>query len=96
MATTEELDLEVRLMAIEYVLAEIGKAAYLSVGVTPELAKQMRKNARETLLKETFPGVDAAMADHVGAELADRVEALLGRIENLVAASYLKARQSGV
>lgn len=93
MATKEELDLELRLMAIEYVVAQIGKVAFCAAGLTPEHVKQFRRSGREKMMGETFPGVDAAMADHVGAELADRVEALLGRIENLVAASYLKARQ---
>jgi hypothetical protein len=86
----KELDLELRLMAIEYVLALIGKITLLNAGITSEQAQQMRKNGREAMLKETFPGLDATMADHVGAELADRVEALLNRIEILVAETYQK------
>jgi hypothetical protein len=87
MTSKEELDFELRLMAIEYVLVKIGMIALTTAGITPEQAKQMRESGRVQSLKETFPGVDAAMADHVGAEIADRVEELLGRIETLVAQS---------
>jgi hypothetical protein len=45
------------------------------------------------LLGETFPGVDPSMGDHVGAELADRVEYLLGEIEILVADAYQQLDQ---
>ena len=77
-------------MAIEYVLVEIGKIALLNAGITSEQAEQFRKNGRQVMLNETYPGLDAAMADHVGAELADRVEALLNRIEILVGETYRK------
>jgi hypothetical protein len=93
MTSKAELDLELRLMAIEYVLVQIGKIALINAGITPEQAKQMRENGREAMLKETFPGLDAAMGDHVGAELADRVEVLLNRIEILVRETYRKASE---
>ena len=93
MTSKTELDLELRLMAIEYVLVQIGKIALLDAGISPEQAKQMRENGREAMLKETFPGLDAAMGDHVGAELADRVEVLLNQIEILVADAYRKVSQ---
>jgi len=93
MTSKAELDVELRLMAIEYVLAQIGKIALLSSGISPEQAKQMRENGRAAMLTETFPGLDAAMGDHVGAELADRVEVLLNRIEILVADAYRKAHE---
>jgi hypothetical protein len=90
MTSKAELDLELRLMAIEYVLVQIGKITLIDAGITSGQAKQMREAGRELMLKETFPGLDAAMGDHVGAELADRVEALLNRIEILVEESYRK------
>jgi hypothetical protein len=93
MTSKAELDLELRLMAIEYVVAQLGKITLITAGITSEQAAQMRANGRTAMLKETFPGLDAAMADHVGAELADRVEALLNRIETLVEEAYQKARQ---
>ncbi len=87
------LDLEIRLQAIEIVLAQIGKIALIAAGITPELAAEMRKNGREALLKKTFAGADPAIADHLSAELADRVEYLLKNIEWLVAEAYGKADQ---
>jgi hypothetical protein len=90
--TKAELDLELRLKAIEYVLAHIGRAAFLAAGITPEQMKTMREAGRSQLLKETFPGLAPAMADHVGAELADHVEALLGDIETQVTDAYRKMR----
>ena len=53
----------------------------------------MRESARTQLLGETFPGVDPSMGDHVGAELADRVEYLLGEIGILVADAYQQLDQ---
>jgi hypothetical protein len=91
MATKAELDLELRFMAIEYVLAHIGKAALLSAGITPEQVKQMREAGHEVMLRETFPGLDAAMGDHVSAELAIHVERLLGQIETLMADAFQKS-----
>jgi hypothetical protein len=85
------LDLEIRLQAIEFVLTQIGKVALITAGFTVDQAAEMRKNAREGLLKETFPGADPAMADHVSAEFADRVEFYLKQIEYLVAEAYRKA-----
>ena len=56
-----------------------------------EQAKQMRENGRAAMLRETF-SVDATIADHAGAELADHVERLLGEIEALVADAHQQAR----
>ncbi len=90
MTDKAKLDLEIRLQAIEFVLAQIGKIALVTAGITTEQAAEMRKNGRESMLKQTFPGADPAMADHVSAEFADRVEALLKNIEWLVADAYRK------
>jgi hypothetical protein len=86
--TKAELDLEIRLMAIEYVLVQIGKVTMLTARITPEHMTQMREAGRAQMLSETFPGIDPAMGDHAGAELADRVEGLLGEIETAVLDAY--------
>ena len=93
MVDKEKLDLEIRLTAIEYLLINMGKAVYLTAQVPAEKMREMRENARTQLLSETFPGVDPSMGDHVGAELADRVEYLLGEIEILVADAYQQLDQ---
>jgi hypothetical protein len=69
--------------------------AFMATHITPEGAKQLTAGARETVLSETFPGVDAAMGDHVGAEIADRVEELLRRIEILVGLASRRAHEGG-
>jgi hypothetical protein len=91
----QRLELEVRLAAIEYLLINIGKAVYLTAQVPNEKMREMREGARKRLLTETFPGLDPTMGDHVGAELADRVEYLLGEIEKLVAQAYRQLGQQG-
>ena len=93
MVDKEQLDLEIRLTAIEYLLINMGKAVYLTAQVPAEKMREMRENARTQLLSETFHGVDPSMGDHVGAELADRVEYLLGEIEILVADAYQQLDQ---
>jgi hypothetical protein len=85
MADKEKIDLEIRLAAIEYVLINVTKAVYLTAGVPSDKMREMREGARTRLMAETFPDLDPSMGDHVGAELADRVEYLLGEIEKLVA-----------
>jgi hypothetical protein len=93
MADKEKIDLEIRLAAIEYLLINMGKAVYLTAQVPNEKMREMREGARKRLLSETFPGLDPTMGDHVGAELADRVEYLLGEIEKLVADAYRQLGQ---
>lgn len=87
----EAQDLMLRVTALEYVLTEIGKMTLLDAGISPQAATEMRTTTRKTLLGDPFPGDDPVLADHVGAEFADRVDDLLRRIETLVADSYLKA-----
>jgi hypothetical protein len=91
MINKKELDLEIRLISIEWVIVKLGMSLALMGGLTPAYVKQMRESAREGVLKETFPGMEATMADHVGAEIADRVEALLRRIEILHRKAYAEA-----
>lgn len=93
MATKEQLDLEIRLVAIESVLTQIGKIACIAAGLTPEHARKMSENSRSTFLNEAFPGADPAVADHLTAEIADRVQELLSYISNAVEAAYI-ARES--
>jgi hypothetical protein len=89
-ATKEQLDLEIRLVAIETVLTQIGKIACIAAELTPEHARQMSEKGRQTLLMEAFPGADPAIADHVTAEIADRVQELLSRIASAVEAAYTR------
>jgi hypothetical protein len=92
-ATKEHLDLEIRLVAIESVLTQIGKIACVAAGLMPEHARQMSENSRQTFLNEAFPGADPAIADHLSAEIAERVQEHLTHIANAVEAAYI-ARES--
>ncbi|RWQ39715.1 MAG: hypothetical protein EOS82_32285 [Mesorhizobium sp.] len=77
-----EIRLEARLTAIEYVITEMAKTVYVQAGLTSDHFRIMRENAREKLMAETFPGIDAALADHMGAEIADEVDRLYRGIED--------------
>jgi hypothetical protein len=65
MTSKAQLDLELRLMAIEYVVAQLGKMTLITAGVTSEQAAQMRANGRAAMLKQTFPG-DACRSPGIG------------------------------
>jgi hypothetical protein len=86
----ERLELEVRLMAIEYAPVHIGAAAFQTLGITAPTARKISEDARTKLLSETFPGVDPAEADHWSAEIADRVQELLAWLSGI-----LESRSSG-
>jgi hypothetical protein len=88
MPDKEKIDLEIRLAAIEYVLVHVAKAVYLTAGVSSDKMRELRENARTTLMRETFPGLDPSMGDHIGAEMSDRVDVLLDWIEKLVTDAY--------
>jgi len=74
---------EARLIAIEYVLTHVAKAAYLRFpAAVIELA---HTNIRQGLREESFPGADPALADHFSAEISENVDRLLADIECAVA-----------
>ena len=52
----DKIKLEVRLSAMEYVLNHIGKALFIYVGFDQTNIAEMRQNARDQILSETFPG----------------------------------------
>jgi hypothetical protein len=83
----ERLELEVRLMAIEYALVHIGAAAFRRLDITAPTARKLSQDAGAKLLSETFPGADPAEADHWSAELADRVQGLLAWLSDILEAS---------
>jgi hypothetical protein len=47
--------------------------------------------SREKLLAEVSPGLGAVWSDHMGAEIADNVSAILTNIETAVAKAYRQA-----
>jgi hypothetical protein len=79
------------LTALKYVLEHVGKIAFVAADLRPEHATAMRETAREKLLAEVSPGLGAVWSDHMGAEIADNVSAILTNIETAVAEAYRQA-----
>lgn len=88
-----KLKLEARLQALEYVIIHVGKIALMSIAGYDEekanvAAKNLREAAYEKLGSETLPGIDAALADHVMAEIREAADKLFEGIESVVAKTY--------
>lgn len=74
----ERVDLEVRLLAIEHVVAHTLSLVYRLVGVSPEMARRAGAEGYERTIAEPIPGAkDPFLADHVSAEIANAVDALM-------------------
>ena len=74
----EKLDLEVRLLALEYMAAHTLSVVYRLAGITPTVADIASDRGYERLMLETIPGNhDPALADHITAELASAIDALM-------------------
>jgi hypothetical protein len=88
MANEQVVNLEVRLAALEYVLAQVAKVA-IAAGVGPDLvlvgARKMREAARHQLEQQTFSGLSPALSDHVAAELQGEVDRILADVEEIAA-----------
>jgi hypothetical protein len=86
----KELDLAIRLSAIEYVLTHIGKAVVIAADPNnaPAIASKLRSAARTHLSGDVVPGVGPEWSDHVSAEMEIQVDRLLGDIEAMVAKTY--------
>lgn len=75
------MQLEARLIAIEYLLQHLFKVTYRLAGLGTEHVAKSHQSIRETLEKETFPELDPAMSDFAAAEISQEVERLLNGIE---------------
>ena len=82
-----EIKLHARLAALEYVLIQVAKTAYLTAGLNEDHFRMMRENARAKLNEETFPGIDPSLSDHIADEIATEVESLFSAIEEVAAAA---------
>jgi hypothetical protein len=87
----DEIKLEIRLAAIEYLLTSLAAKGLLvatggSEAAASALMKGLRENTRTALSQQTFPGADPALGDHVSDELQHAVDRLLSGIEELLAA----------
>lgn len=73
----QRIDLETRLMALEYALVHIGAVAFRKMGIDSSDIRATANAMRKRLLSETFSGADPAMSDHVSAEIGDRASWIL-------------------
>ena len=82
-----DVQVEARLQAIEYLLANLYARTYLQFG-DEAMSQVDRGTARmlESLDTATIPGVDPIASDVVAGELRDAVERLLQTIREMVAA----------
>jgi hypothetical protein len=83
--TEQEFRLEARLMAIEYMIANVYQVLYQLHGSSPQIVLETHRRARKMLRKQTIPGVDQAMSDLWTAELQRNVEGMLASIEEMLA-----------
>jgi uncharacterized coiled-coil protein SlyX len=82
--------LEIRLAAIEYLLANVYAASF---GQRPDPAHDVKTAndfLRNMLRAQTVPGVEPVWSDHVTAELQEAMERVLSIMEDMVASSAKK------
>lgn len=78
MLDNEKLRSELRLAAIEYLLART--FSLFTLGLSDEQFRQVLESYREGLSQETFGFPDPALGDHVSAEFRDAVLRLLEQV----------------
>lgn len=86
----DDLKLEARLTAIEYLLSDLWAKWYAANGATNERVAKAHKDCLERLHLEGFPGMDPALGDAFSAELEDAVAAILSMQREMVAGLNLK------
>jgi hypothetical protein len=82
--TEQEMKLEARLLAIEYMLANAFRLMHRAFGSTPQMVYDAHKKAREMLAMQTIPGIDLAESDLWTAEIQHNVERLLLDVEEML------------
>jgi hypothetical protein len=79
-----EIDTFAQVIAVQYVLEQVAKVAFLNAGLKPEHVATMQENAKTTLEKETITGLEAVWSDHMASEIATRVDEILLSIGTLM------------
>jgi hypothetical protein len=80
----EDLKLESRLLAIEYLLSDLWVKYYLLIGAPYDRIMSAHANAIDMLKKQTFPGLDAAFGDLAASELEDAVRGILAMQQQML------------
>jgi hypothetical protein len=82
--TDQEIKLEARLLALEYMLTNAYRLMHQAFGSTPAMIFDTHRKARDMLSKQTIPGVDPVLSDLWTAEIQQNVERMLGEIEEML------------
>ena len=72
----EKLELSIRLSAIEYMVAHTMNIVLKHSRADEKAIAAAETKANQMFLTTTFPGLDAAVSDHVSAEFAAAIERL--------------------
>lgn len=86
-----QINVAVRLAALEDVVVHLGAIAMSAAGATPEALAQWREKADATLGASGLPGFDPAMSDHLSDSHRAAVIELIDRIRS----SLEKTRPAG-
>lgn len=76
-----ELEVAIRIEALEIVVRMVAQVAYGAARMTEPGMHALHEAMREALANRPLPGFDAAESDHVSAELEGHVSRLLRAIE---------------
>jgi hypothetical protein len=82
-----QINVAVRITALETILVHVAKVAFLASGGTEEGLDHLRRDAAEKLAAEGLPGMDASLSDHISAELESGVDRLIVKIRSAVSSA---------
>lgn len=75
--TEEEIKLEARLSAMEYMIGHTLSRFYKQMNLSKEALDLIEANGAEQVKQFTIPGIDPAMSDHFSDEMAQQVMHLM-------------------
>jgi len=90
-----QVEVMARFWAPDHVVRHIGKIACVGAGLEPEDVRAMAEQERAKRERETFPGADPALSDHLAAEIGENVNRLLSGIADDVAETHRLTAQGG-
>lgn len=85
--TEDEVKLQARLFAIEYMLANAFMFLHRIARSSSDDILEAHRQVREMLHWETLPGIDPVQADMMLGEIQEAVEKILASIEELTGAA---------
>lgn len=80
----QEFKLEARLLAIEYMVANMYAFIHRSVSTPADVVRRNHADCLLMLEGTTHPEVDPSYSDAIAAEIQDQVKRMLGAIEEML------------